>query len=76
MRLRTPVRRAAGFTFVELGLIIVVIGIVAACAAPRFFDDRTFLHRGYYEELAAAGSSAPIPARVSRWPWATSSSSG
>lgn len=54
MRLRTPVRRAAGFTFVELGLIIVVIGIVAACAAPRFFDDRTFLHRGYYEELAAA----------------------
>ena len=28
--------------------------IVAMFAAPRFFDDRVFLTRGYYEELAAA----------------------
>ena len=34
--------------------MIVIIGIVAAFAAPRFFDDRTFLQRGYYEELVAA----------------------
>jgi MSHA pilin protein MshC len=27
---------------------------LAAVAAPRFFNDRTFLQRGYYEELAAA----------------------
>jgi MSHA pilin protein MshC len=32
----------------------VILGILAAVAAPRFFDDRTFLTRGYYEELAAA----------------------
>jgi MSHA pilin protein MshC len=32
----------------------VILGIVAAFAAPRFFDDRTFLQRGYYEELVAA----------------------
>lgn len=46
--------RASGFTFVELVVIIVIIGIVAAFAAPRLFDDRTFLQRGYYEELVAA----------------------
>ncbi|HEX5048146.1 MAG TPA: GspH/FimT family pseudopilin [Gammaproteobacteria bacterium] len=46
--------RSAGFTMIELVVVIAILGIIAAVAAPRFFDDRTFLERGYYEELAAA----------------------
>lgn len=49
-----PRRANAGFTMIELVVVIVILGIVATVAAPRFFDDRTFLERGYFEELAAA----------------------
>jgi MSHA pilin protein MshC len=47
-------KRVSGFTLIELVVVIVILGIVAAFAAPRFFDNQTFTTRGYYEELAAA----------------------
>ena len=44
----------AGFTTVELILVIVIIGILGAIAGPRFFSTSTFDERAYYDELASS----------------------
>lgn len=44
---------AKGFTLVELIGVIAIAGILAAVAAPRFFNTNTFASRGYFD--AAAG---------------------
>jgi MSHA pilin protein MshC len=46
--------RSGGFTLVELVAVLVIIGIVTAVAAPRFFDNAVFTERGYAEEIAAS----------------------
>lgn len=49
-----PVRsRAAGFTTVELVVTLLIVGILAAIALPRFQDNTAFTQRGFYDEVKA-----------------------
>ncbi len=45
--------RVRGFTLVELVTIIVILGILAVAAAPRFFDRNVFDGRGFYDGVIA-----------------------
>lgn len=61
--------RHRGFTIVELVVVITIVAIMAAFAAPRFTNNQAFADRGYFEELAnalrlaqklAVGSGCPV----------------
>lgn len=43
-----------GYTLIELVVVILVLGILAAAIAPRFFDFDTYRNRSVYDELAGA----------------------
>ncbi|MYM84525.1 prepilin-type N-terminal cleavage/methylation domain-containing protein [Duganella sp. FT50W] len=50
MRTGLPVSRAAGFTMVELITVIVLMGILGAIGASRFFNQSTFESRAYADQ--------------------------
>jgi MSHA pilin protein MshC len=47
-------RAQRGLTLVELAAVVVIVGILAAFAVPRMFDNRVFQERGYADEIAAS----------------------
>jgi prepilin-type N-terminal cleavage/methylation domain-containing protein len=44
----------AGFTLIELVVVMTIAGVLAASIGPKFFSQQTFSERGYADELAAA----------------------
>jgi MSHA pilin protein MshC len=46
-------KRPAGFTLIELVMVIVIAGILATVVAPRFFDANLFKARGFADQVQA-----------------------
>jgi MSHA pilin protein MshC len=56
-RFCAPIRLSpsiSGFTLVELVTTLVIVAVLTAVAAPRFFDRQPFVARGYADEVAGA----------------------
>jgi MSHA pilin protein MshC len=51
---RARSRGPAGYTLLELVVVMTVAGVLAAVVGPKFFTQQSFSERGYADELASA----------------------
>lgn len=47
-------RLQSAFTMVELVIVLALIGILSSVGAARFFDNRVFAEKGYFDDLLSA----------------------
>jgi prepilin-type N-terminal cleavage/methylation domain-containing protein len=47
-------RLRAGYTLIELTVVITILGVLSATIGPRFFTQSVFSERGYADELGSA----------------------
>lgn len=47
-------KKSSGFTLIELVMVIVIVGILAVFAAPRFFDRTVFESKGFADQAQAS----------------------
>lgn len=61
-------RRTGGFSLIEMIVVIVVLGVLAAIVTPRLVDSSVFEARGFRDQLASAARDAQRYARNSGCP--------
>lgn len=61
-------RTCTGFTLIEMVMTLIIVGILAVVAIPRFFETSRFDQRGFQDELLSAIRYAQKTAVASQCP--------